>query len=242
MNVKTEGIVLHQFKYSDTQNIVHILTRELGKKSFAVRRSKNKRSSRKGSLTQAFYLVELEFFYNSKKDIQNISEVRLSIPLQSVINSFVKRTVSLFLVEILNKAIREEEKNYEMFDFIYNSIRLFDRVDKGVANFHILFLLKLSRFLGFAPNGVFDKDNPFFDMLNGSFVSTEPLHAYTLKKNQANLLSSLLTTNYDGLESIVLSGKERYEILNIIVQYYQLHIDSLGDIKSLDVLHDVFND
>ena len=121
------------------------------------------------------------------------------------------------------------------------SIGYFEKSKEGYANFHIGFLAGLSSFLGFEPGPRLDKEDAFFDMLNGVFVPIPPVHGNYANEEITNILAEFFSASYDSMSNISLNGKTRNEVLETLVRFYSLHLPGLKKIKSLDVLKEVFS-
>lgn len=188
---RLEGIVLHVVKYSDKSNIVHIYTRQNGSMSFLIPAVRSRKSLVNGVLFRPFSLVEVEADVRSKAALPSIKEARLSYPLESVPYNPYKLGIVMFLAEFLSHALREEGKNEPLFAYLSSSIRWLDACGEDFANFHLVFLIRLSRFLGFYPNLENYQEGDWFDMLNACFVETKPLHGMSLSPEEASHIRQL---------------------------------------------------
>lgn len=153
----------------------------------------------------------------------------------------VKSSVALFLADVLNKALREEEPNEELFDFLSNHIQLLDVSDQGIGNFHLYFLLRLSRHLGFNPGIPPAGEELWFDLTLGTFSTSPPLHGSHLTPDLTSLLIRFLSCPASELSDIVIDRHKRVELLDGILRYYYHHLEGLGEIKSHKVLHALFD-
>jgi len=142
---------------------------------------------------------------------------------------------------VLYKSIRQQNADENIFDYIFNAISWYDESENAGANFHLAFLLKLSRFLGFAPSTQTKSDQSFFDLQEGEFKSLPPLHPYFIEKTPALLFISLFSTPFENLSEIKIDNTTRRLILDKILVYYTLHTASFGEIKSHQVLLDVLS-
>ncbi|UCG27293.1 MAG: DNA repair protein RecO [Bacteroidales bacterium] len=241
MLAKTTGIVLHHIKYSDSSLIVTIYTEKFGRKSFIINNVRGRGSSPKANILQPLFLLELDVYFKLNRDIQRIKEFKNIVPFRTIPFNVIKSTVALFLAEILYKTIREEESNHKLFEFLYNSIQFFDITATGIPNFHIMFLLQLTKYLGFQPDINYTRQNRIFDLQNGNFVPAIPFHPHYIDESLSRILNKMLRINYKNLDSIKMTSEERYRLLLKILEYYQLHTESMGEIKSLLVLKEVFH-
>jgi DNA repair protein RecO (recombination protein O) len=236
---KTRGIFLHAVKYSETSLITSIYTEAYGRQSFIINGVRSKNSTVKASIFQPLYLLDLEIYYNPGREIHRIKNAQIAFPYSTIPFDIRKSTQVLFLAEVISKSLREEEANIEVFDFIYHSLRLLDLTEAGIGNFHIWFLFKLTRFLGFSPS----RDNAgicnFFDLQTASFVSREPLHNQFTDKHVTGLFARLFEVDSSSIENLDYTPNERRLVLEKLLEFYRIHLGNLGEIKSLEILKDV---
>lgn len=237
--VITKAIVLSSLKYGDTNLIVKCFTLHEGVKSYMIR---GVLKAKKGKLKPAYFqpLTQLQITakHSNKSSLHSITEAQVINPYESMYTSVVKQTILLFLSEVLSNSIQEEEENSSLYQYIETSLIWLD-THSNVANFHLLFLLNLSKYLGFYPD-VSDADKNAFNLLEGRFTS-QTYEKEVLTGVEINLFKSLLGINFDAINSIAYSKKDRQIILRIIIQYFELHIEGFRKPKSLDVLETVFN-
>jgi len=238
MLIKTKAIVLHRIKYSDNSLIVKCFTEKFGLRSYILKGVLNaKKSGIRKAYFQSLSQLNLVTYNKPNKDLQHLKEVNVTKQYESLQTDIVKQTLVLFLSEMLMQSLKEEnDPDVVLYAFLERSLNWLDVNDK-VANFHLSFLLKLSRYLGFAPQE--PKDTHFFDLQEGQFVD-KPVSSYFIQKPLLNYFKSLLGSHYDSLSKIPIDATQRKELLNIIIQYYSLHIQSFKAPKSLPVLQNLF--
>ena len=226
MLLKTKGIVLRFVKYKESSVIATIYTMEKGIISVIANSVRSKNSKGKIALFQPLSLVELVVYYNDAKKISRISEISSYHPLHNLRQDPIKASISFFITELLNKCIKEEEANHPFYDFIQNSIIHLNEQVEEISNFHLIFLIKQSLFLGFKPYS----SNDFVEHIsNASYYKTIETHA---------ILDSLLTAGYDT--PVRISGDSRNILLKDLIEYYQSHMD-IGKINSIAVLQELLH-
>lgn len=239
MIVTTEAIVLSAIKYRDTSLIVKCLTASDGIKTYIL---KGVLAAKKGKLKAAYFqpLTQLELVANHRNnsDLHYISEVRISYPYTTLHANPGKNAILLFLSEVLSHALQEEEENKNLFQYIKEALKWLDTHNE-ISNFHILFLIDLTRYLGFYPNTK-NKMFPFFDLMEGEFVAS-PSGNPTLANEDIRLLKAFLGTNFDAVHTIKIKKEARQQLLSVIMNYFQLHLHGFKKPKSLSVLNEVFN-
>ena len=239
MNVSTKGIVLHRTKYTDSSFIVKIFTERLGLQTYLVQGANRKSAKIKSNLLQPFTLLDLEVYQREKKDIQRIKELRLDHPFESIPFDQSKNAIALFLTEILYKTVKEEAPNPELFQFLDTAIRWLDLSENPCANFHLWFLVQLSGFFGFFPQGTPSETIPRFDLREGCFCENIPHHQLFLDRPYSFYLYRLLGTKIAAISDLRMSGNDRKILLNGLVDYFRIHLDQLKEIRSHQVLETV---
>lgn len=244
---KTQGIVLHSVRVADNRILVTLFTRDFGVMTCGVGVSKSARRGGTGALWQVLSVVDLVVDWRAGRDIQSVREARLAFAWESMTFHPVKVVVTLFLGEFLWHALRREGVNVTLYDFLLNSLRWYDEVSEGFASFHLVLLVRLTKFLGFWPNvegmdrlvGV--GSGVVFDMMNGCFATVPPVHGQYLDGEVVRLLPVLLGMDYMQMQRVRLSRMERRRMLDVIVCYYRLHVPAFGELRSMDVLGEVFD-
>jgi DNA repair protein RecO (recombination protein O) len=238
---KTRGIVLKTTLYSESSVIVQVFTEKFGIQSYLINGVKKARAKISMNMLQPLHLVDMVVYHKANGNIQRVSELRPSPVFSSIPYDLTKRTIILFLNEVLYKSIRQQMADEHLFEFIYSAICWFDECGEGNVNFHLAFLLKLSRFLGFAPRGAESADQCYFDLQEGEFKSKVPVHPHFLNQDDAGLFILLYTTPFEKIHGIKAENKIRRYVLDKILIYYALHTASFGEIISHQVLEEVLS-
>ncbi len=236
---KTRGIFLHAVKYSETSLIATIYTESYGRQSFIISGMRSKNSSLKATVFQPLYLLDLEIYYKPGREIHRLKNARIIYPYATIPFDIRKSSQVIFLAEVLYKCLREEESNRELFDFIYHSLTFLDLSDSGIGNFHIWFLFKLTMFLGINPSQDNSRISNFFDLQSALFVSREPLHNQFTDKQSTVLFSRLFEVDFSTIEKLDYTHHERKIVLEKLLEFYKIHFDNFGELKSLAVLREV---
>ena len=237
MLVKTKGIVLNTIKYSDSSIICRIFTEEYGLLSFIIHGVRKRKARYSASFFQAFTILQIDLNYKARSGLQNIREVSIAQHTTKLHSDIRKSTVALFLSEILYKSLREEEQDKALFEFLRLSIDFLNSVESSFANFHLIFLLQLSKYLGFYPSASINEE--FFNMQSGSF-DTQISHEHFLDSEESQILKKLMKTSFFERENLKIENLQRRKILSKLIEYYQIHIPGMGKISSREVLESVF--
>ena len=287
MQETLRGIVLRTVRYGDTSLIVDLFTESHGRMSFMASTLRAKRSVRSVSFWQPLSMVEFsaELLPNGGK-LPRPSDVRTYYNYIDLPFSPIKSTLALFLAEFLSAALREEKENTPLYRYIESSLQWLDLADSpaSIANFHLAFLMHLSRFIGIYPNlDVSGNLNPnlnlnlnlnpnsplsavnsplstvhcplstlncqlstlnsqlYFDLLAGTYCDRQPSHAHFLRNEEARVLPVLFRMNYPTMHLFRLSRRERQRILHVLNEYYRLHVPGFPELKSLEILQELFS-
>lgn len=239
MQVTTKAIVLTSLKYGDTSLIVKAFTISDGLKSYIL---KGILASKKGKLKVAYFqpLTQLELVasHRNKGTLESIKEAKVSYHYQSLHTQVAKNALTMFLAEMLGNSIHEEEVNTPLFNYVETALQWLDMNDE-VANFHLYFLMVLSKYLGFYPD-TNNQEASYFDLLEGEFLQKPSLNPIISGKC-LTLFKQILGTNFDTLERVKMTKTERQEVLKSIVLYFELHLQGFRKPKSLAILNEVFN-
>ncbi len=241
MIVKSKGIVLRTVKYSETSLILDILTRELGLKTYIISGVRKKNAKVTLGMLQPMNILDLVIYNKDNAKINRIKEVQMNYVFKSLPFDIHKSSIALFIIEIINKSIREKESNVEFYDFCENSLIFLDQTNKNISNFHLIFLVKMSGFLGFNPTSNYSLSNVYFDLREGKFTNSIPYHIdYLNERNSKNLLE-LLDIDLERPEDIAFSRVDKQNLLESLILYYKIHLVDFGKIKTLEVFKKVFD-
>lgn len=237
---KFKGIVLRTLKYNDNLMIADIFTESRGRASFLLPVSRGKRSKVRSVLFQPLSILHFQAQYRQGGSMSRLSEVVPACLYATIPCDPCKSAIALYLAEFLTRALREESDNEAVFSFIEESLQWLDAAEEKYANFHLLFLMRLTRYLGISPNLVRDHGEQFFDLAAGCFATERPMHSSYLTAAQAAEFFSLMAYDYDDVSDVAMSRVLRNEYLSVIQNYYRLHIPDFPELKSADILKELF--
>lgn len=232
---------MHGIKYGDSGKIVTVYTEVFGRCSFILQGIHAKKSASKANLLQPLFQLEMEVDHRQGRELQHARELKIVHPYQSIPYDVVKSSQAIFLAEVLYKVLKEEEPRPELFQFLSHSFRIFDLLPQGAANFHLEFLVQLARYMGFAPANNYSTENNLFDMASGAFVRRVPPHPYFLSPEESSGFAEILSRPYEEIHLIALTAGQRNRLLLKMIDYFALHLGIQLNIKSLEVLHELFN-
>lgn len=238
MLITTRAIVFGSIKYGEADLIVSCFTEKKGLKSYLLRGIlKSKKGKLKASLFQPLTQLELVASHKDKGTLERLREARLLSAYRSLHSHVVKSSVVFFLSEMLRNSVKEEEANPRLYEYLETTLSWFDVHDE-FANFHLLFLLKLTKYLGFYPDDS-ETDKPVFNLLEGAFQERDSNEHCVSGENVA-LLKRLLGINFDALPAVKLNQSGRAAFLSMLLEYYELHLQGFRKPRSLAVLNEIF--
>ena len=232
-------IVLSKIKYRDYDLIVKCYTEERGIVSYILRGVlKSKKGKSKTIYFQPLSQITIEERFKPNQSLQSIKEVKYSCIYKTLHTNIYKSSIVLFLAEILSNVLKEEEQDKDLFNYLSLALQYLDSED-SFSNFHLLFLLKLTRYLGFQPDET-NKNLAYFNLESGNFEN-QSHNLYSISGENLTLLKRLLGTNFDDLSYVKINAKQRHDFLNMLLHYFELHLGGFKKPKSLQVLNDVFH-
>lgn len=240
MLVRTKAIVIHTLKYNDSSLIAHCYTQNNGKQSFIL---KGILTAKKGSIRKSQFqaLTQLEILFNYKNNgkLQFLKEAKVIAPYQTIHNRIEKNALVQFLAEILKSAIQEEDENPPLYFFLETALNWLDSHD-NISDFHLVFLINLTKYLGFFPNEE-PLNASYFNLETGCFDLSLPREKH-IEGSQIPVFRKLLGMNFGGNINLKLNRTKRRELLETLIQYFELHLLGFSKPKSLQILNEIFDD
>jgi DNA repair protein RecO (recombination protein O) len=207
--------------------------------SYIINAAKKPRAKISRNMLQPLHLLDMVVYHKNTGQVQRIAELKNTPLLQTIPYYVIKSSLVLFLNEVLYKAVRQQSADGNLFDFVFNAIEWLDHQSEGLANFHLLFLIRLTKYLGFYPDQAMNAD--YFDMKNGVFSKYKPEGFSYLSPPHTQNFYQLLQCSFENIQQLRLSNDERRYLVSKLLEYYALHIESFGHIKSHEVLEEVLS-
>ncbi len=241
MLLQNRVIVLRVIRYRENSLIVSCYAQEHGRITLLVNRAyPNGKKAGMNVYFQPLSVLDVVYYYRPNAEMFRVKEVTSAYHFPNLHQNPIKLTISIFLSELLYRTIREEETNQPLFAFIENSIQILDNLQTGVANFHLIFMMQLSRYLGFYPLNRWSAAEPFFDIKNGKFCGAEQAHGFVLEEQTSKMLSELIDTPMLNPEALTLNQNQRRIIIEAIASFYRFHLGAGIRFRTLPVLIQLF--
>ena len=242
---KTKGIVLKAVKFGETSLVVTMFTELFGLQSYLVNgvRTQSTKGTAKAAFFQPAAILELVAYHNEFKNLQRIKETRWAFLYQHILSDVRKNSVAVFMIEVLNKCLKQPEANAELFYFMEDALHHLDEAgDSVAANFPLFFALHLAVFFGFRISDEYTADQHYLDLTEGNFVNEQPRHPFYLVDKEAETVSEILKMMQPSeLDQLFLNRETRRRIIQGLEEYYALHVPEFGTLKTLPVLRELMN-
>ncbi|MEY3436071.1 MAG: repair protein RecO [Bacteroidota bacterium] len=241
---KTKGLVLRSVKYGDTSLIVSIYTELFGLQSYMVNgvRTFSSKQPYRANMFQPSSLLDMVVYHNDRSTLQRIKEFKWAVVYEDIYQNIHKNTVALFMSEVIQKCLTQPEANPDLFNFLEDAFIHLDR-SKGmvIANFPLFFLTHLAHFFGFRLNDNYSESEHILDLQEGVFLPNHPAHPFFLDMPMSTCAAELLRTIHpDSLGELSLNREQRKVLLDAFVSYYAFHQSGFGSLRSLPVLHSLY--
>lgn len=234
------AIVLHTVKYGDSQLIIDLLTEADGRVAFIQKISTGGRGRIRKQLFQPLTLLDIEYEPRPRTQLQKLRDVRLLHPFATIPFDPYKLSICIFVAEFLLYATRNEQANRPLFDYVEASLRWLDGCKTLFANFHLVFMLRLTLFVGFFPNLEEWHEGGYFDLRSACFTDLRPMHSDFLQPDDAAKVRLLMRMNFDNMYLFKMSRVERNQCVDIVLRYYRLHIPDFPELRSLAVVKTLY--
>jgi DNA repair protein RecO (recombination protein O) len=236
----TKGIVLRTIKYGETSVIGWIFTELFGIQSYMVNGVRTSGKTSKAHFFQPASILEMQVYHNDLKNLQRIKDLRWAHLYKNIFSDITKNSVALFMVELLQKNLKQPETNEALFHFCEDAFLFLDIADAPIAaNFPIYFAIHLAQILGIRLLDNYSEENNIFNLAEGSF-SNEKSATDQLSVEISFYISQFLKTiQPEDLREIKMNRNTRMSILKSLESYYSWHVPEFGTMKTLNVLSEV---
>lgn len=243
---KTKGIVLRTVKYGETSVIATIFTEIFGLQSYLVNgvRKASAKGNSKTALFEAAAMLELVVYHQETKNLQRIKEFNWSHLYRNILSDVVTHSVALYMIELLQKCLKQPEPNAELFYFLEDAMKSLDQADSKVrANFPPFFALHLAGFFGLRIDDNYSEGKYFLDLQEGYFVNERPIHQHYLEEPLSGIVSHFLRVMQPSeLSEISLNRETRKQLLQACEDFFFLHITGFSPLKTLPILRAILED
>lgn len=234
-------IVLRCTPVNDRATIINAFSREVGRVAFVIPAGVSREASRNRAILQPLSVSEGIATSQHGSELMRLSQCRPHIPMHAIYSHPVKNALALFLADALSAILREQSPDENLFDFIVLAIEhLCMSSSREAANFHICFLIHLSRLAGIEPDWRSYSPGHVFDIDEGRFRAFGGIDHRILDPSEAIVAYRLSRMTFTNLGCFRFSRSERNRILDVILIYMSAHYASLASLRSLEILRSLF--
>ena len=226
MKYKSRAITLTYIKHGESSIISKIFTEKHGLQSFIIKGVRSKRAKKKLGLFQPLQLVDINATLIPKKGLQYLAEITIIETISNDKINMNKNFLAIFIAEISSKVLQENEQNLGLFKFVWEIKQKLYNANTIDENFALLFMLNLSKYLGFFPSTE-NINAPFFNLETGEFSGKSFNMNIYLTEEKTTVLKHLLLG-----KKINIPQELKSELLKDIIQYFRLHHYNLSNITS----------
>lgn len=235
MKIQTKALVINTVKYGEKSLIVRCFTRSSGPVSYLIKNAyptgKNKKLQ--ASLFQPLALLELTATHKNTGKLEYLSEARLTYFPKTLQTQIEKSSVLIFLTEVLNNCLKNEDLHPELFDYLEARLIAFDAASQD-ADFHLKLMAGLTKYLGFYPD--WDTEGPYFNLQQGKMDAVFLEGQCLTEEETQNFMTAFSTSATVKFQT----QKQRNNALETLLKYYSLFVAGFAYPKSVAVLREIF--
>jgi len=239
----TKGIVLRAIKYGETSIVAKVYTELFGVQTYMVKgvRKFSKTAAFNANYFQPAAILDMQVYHQPLKNMQFIKSFHWSYLYTNTFSDVVRNAVAMYIIELMLHSLKQPETNSSLFYLIENTLLQLDvGTNSLVSNLPLFFTLHFAREMGFKIQGNYSTQTPILDLKEGLYVQNTPTHLFYINNTNAKTISQLNNiSNYKELENLQLNRDFRKQLLQSLQQYFSLHIQDFGGIKSLNVMQEV---
>jgi DNA repair protein RecO (recombination protein O) len=243
---KTKGIVLRTVKYGETSVIVTILTELFGLQSYLVNgiRTSSGKGGSKAGMFQPPAILDLVIYHQETKNLHRLKEFGWNHLYQHIFSDVVTHAVASFMIELLQKCLKQPEPNEELYYFVEDALKGLDQSGLQVqANFPLFFALHLAGFFGLRIDDNYSEKRNFLDLEEGYFSEEKPSHPHYLENPLSEISSHLLKIRQPAeLEDLPLNKDKRRLLLMAYEDFYSMHISGFTSLKTIPILRTILEE
>lgn len=242
MLVKTQGIVLRNMKYKESDGILTVFTRKLGKVSVMARGSRSAKSKHLAGAQPLCYSDFLFYKGKSMYTLNNADPINNHYKLREDLDSL---SAASFFIELVDTVTIEGQSNNRLFNLFEESLGALERRE-GELSLHILrFLLQFLKYSGYEPYlkscnqcGSGKSSRWVLNMEEGGLLCEScqrpnPGLEKPLSVKGIRLANFLMSIDIEDLEELQVHPKLIVELESVLKQYMMIHLDKTS-FKSLD--------
>lgn len=241
MNVKLHGIVLSIVKHNERNNVITLYTAERGRVACLSPAGSGKSGRLRNARLMPLALIESEINFRENRELQFLGSVAISEPWRDLYFNPSKAPIVIFISDFLRRVLHNSEPDTHLWNFLTDSLRILDAARESTANFPIAFMIRMLHFIGIAPDPSDYQPLDYFNMRNAEFTPVRPEHGDVVDLEEARSIPILMKMNFRNMTKFKMNAGQRRRLLRTLIKYYSIHLPIPGEMKSLDVLAEIFS-
>ena len=237
---KFNGIILRTVNYSESSVICDIYTQELGLNTFIINGVRKKNAKVGTALVRTMSMVAFIAYYKKDAKMNRIKEIRPGYTYLDLPMNVYKGAIGLFMIELIQKSIKESEQNTTLYAFITDVFIKLDQYSSRINNFTLWFLVRFALQLGILTSKLNVQKNEVYDYSEGILRAVEEGAAYCFSAQNTNVLGRAIQMDFSDFMNQEIDRTDRKKFINSSIQLFHYHLPSLKKLNALDVLMDVF--
>jgi DNA repair protein RecO (recombination protein O) len=234
----SRAIVFRNVKYGESSLITDMYTEVKGHQTFIIHSVRKAKATTPSSYLQLMSLVDIVAYHQDHRKIHHVKEIRLDHVFSSIPFDMRKSAVITCLAEICSKCITTADPHPELFDFLHEEIIVYDDPAAYDKDFMIRFLVQLSHYLGFGMDlSNSSSASGYFDLLDGHFIGIKPSHDYLVSADDFSILQDIMMLDPKSISNTPIEIRRR--LVDQLILYYQLHVESLKEVQSIKILREL---
>lgn len=233
----TSALLLKKTPYSETSLILKCLTEKEGVQSFMFAGAQRK--GKKGNILQSLSWIEIEGYQRADSTLGKITDVSFVKQWNLIPSDVYRSTIVMFVAEVINKISTENTEEHRLYDFLCQFLQRLDQ-EPFPQEAHLYFLVEIIHYLGISPLDINLEKAKYYDYLEGAFSVHQPPHHVFEEGNHVQMLQKVFGKT-DIEDKSFVNGKERMEVMQLLLRYLKVHFDVLDDLNTLDVVVTIFD-
>lgn len=244
MFVSTEGLILHQTKYDETDKILTIFTKKNGKIHAIAKGARNPRSSLIAS-TQVF--CHSNYLLYKGKSFYHINQGEVLNSYYNFRDDLYKLAYATYMIELIDAGIADEEPNTKLFEMLVKALKVLSEINNGYKTLTLAFILKYISFIGYKPYlrgcvlcGSSLNNSIKFSVTHGGTICdkcfTRDPYGDTINNIILRKLQELLYVSLDNINDIELTKDEQSKVEKLVTKYVLSYIEKKS-FKSLEFIN-----
>lgn len=224
-------------RYSDRNDIALGLSREVGPVSFLVSAGSGRGAARRRALLMPMSIVGGELNVAAGRSVGTVGDLSALTVFPAIHANPVKGAVALFMADMLAAVVREGVCDPLLWDFAAASVAALERIPASrLANFPIVFAMRLADMLGIAPDSATYCRGRILDLRDGVYRATVPFHPDIATATESRIVALAGGLGYHDMHRLRLSLDDRRQLLDGVLRFITMHHARVDNLKSLAVL------